>query len=187
VFKVPLLVALHRAADAGRLRFDQRTKVVAGGRTSGVSGLGAMHDDAELSLRDLALLMITVSDNAAADAVLDHVGLDADDETLRSLGLTRTRVVATSGDLNGAPADDVVRAGRGRRLPGARSGDVQPQHPARHDHVARPHLARRGGEPGGLWGDAAGAAAPAPAASVPLAASPSVRSAQVRENGDLVG
>jgi beta-lactamase class A len=113
VFKVPLLVALHRAADAGRLRLDEPVEVTAAGRTSGVSGLGLMHDDARMSLRDLALLMITISDNAAADAVCQHVGLDTVEDTLRALSLTRTRVVASSGDLSNALADDFVRSGLG--------------------------------------------------------------------------
>lgn len=113
VFKVPLLVALYRSADAGRLRLDEPVKVAATGRTGGVSGLGTMHDDAELSLRDLALLMITISDNAAADAVLHHVGFDAVNDTLAALALTRTHVVASSGDLSNALADDFVRTGLG--------------------------------------------------------------------------
>jgi beta-lactamase class A len=113
VFKVPLLVALHRAADEGRVQLDRPVPLPADRRTGGASGLGAMHDDAALSLRDLALLMITVSDNAAADAVLDHVGLDAVRKTVADLGLGRTSVVASSGDLNAALTDDLVRSGQG--------------------------------------------------------------------------
>jgi beta-lactamase class A len=113
VFKVPLMVALHRSADAGRLKLDQPVDVPAADRTTGVAGLGAMHDDAALSLRDLALLMITVSDNAAADAVLDAVGFDALDETLHDLGLAHTRIVASSGRINTTLADDLVRSGLG--------------------------------------------------------------------------
>ena len=113
VFKVPLLVALHRSADAGRLRLDQRVAVPATDRTTGIAGLGAMQDDAELSLRDLALLMITISDNAAADTVLDHVGFDALGTTLHELGLAHTRVVASSGRINTTLADDLVRSGLG--------------------------------------------------------------------------
>lgn len=113
VFKVPLMVALHRAADAGRLRLDEPVEVAAAGRTGAVSGLGIMHDDAQLTLRDLALLMITISDNAAADVVLHHVGFDAVNDTLAALGLTRTHVVASSGDLSNALADDFVRTGLG--------------------------------------------------------------------------
>ena len=112
VFKVPLLVALHRAADQGRLRLDQPVEVPAG-RSSGSAGLGAMQDTATLSLRDLALLMVTISDNAAADAVLEQVGLDTVRQTLHELGLGHTSVVASSGDLSTALADDLVRSGLG--------------------------------------------------------------------------
>ena len=112
VFKVPLLVALHRAADEGRLRLDSPVRVGTA-RTSGPTGLGVMSDEAELSLRDLALLMVTVSDNAAADAVLDHVGLDAVRRAVADLGLVATEVVASSGALNTALTDDLVRSGRG--------------------------------------------------------------------------
>jgi beta-lactamase class A len=110
VFKVPLLVALHRADDRGRLRLDERVKVSTD-RTTGLAGVGAMHDDAELSLRDLALLMITISDNAAADAVLEQVGLDAVQETLRELGLADTRVMASCADQLDALAEDFARSG----------------------------------------------------------------------------
>jgi beta-lactamase class A len=111
VFKVPLLVALHRLADAGALRLGDRVVVAAGDRTAGITGLGAMVDDAELSLRDLALLMITVSDNAAADAVLGRVGFDAIARALDELGLERTVVEASCRDQHDALATDLARCG----------------------------------------------------------------------------
>jgi beta-lactamase class A len=111
VFKVPLLVALHRAADAGRLRLDDPVRITSR-RTPGVSGLGAMQDDAQLSLRDLALLMITISDNAAADAILDVVGLASVTCALADLGLGHTQVVASSGDIYDALVSDLARDGR---------------------------------------------------------------------------
>ena len=110
VFKVAALVALYRAADAGTLRLDDRVKVT-NERTSGVAGLGAMQDDAELSLRDLALLMITISDNAAADAVLDTVGLDAVQQTVDDCALTDTAIVASCRDQYDTLVDDLARGG----------------------------------------------------------------------------
>lgn len=111
VFKVPLLVALYRAVDAGRLGLDERVRISASDRTHGITGLGAMRDDAELSLGDLALLMITISDNAAADAVLDRVGLDTVQRTLDALGLARTAIVASCRDVHDTLADDLARCG----------------------------------------------------------------------------
>jgi len=111
VFKLPVLVALHRAAEAGTLDLHERVPVPAATRTAGVTGLAALCDDAELSLRDLAQLMITVSDNAAADAVVDRVGLDAVADTLDALGLHHTHVEHACRDLHAALADDLARSG----------------------------------------------------------------------------
>lgn len=111
VFKLVVLVALYRAADAGRLDLRERVAVPADRRTPGVTGLAALRDDAEASLRDLAQLMITVSDNAAADAVLDRVGRDEVAATIDALGLGDTVVVHACRDLHAALAEDLARAG----------------------------------------------------------------------------
>jgi beta-lactamase class A len=110
VAKVAFLVALHRAADAGRLRLDDQV-MLGSDRTTGVAGLGAMHDEARLSLQDLALLMITISDNAAADAVVGRVGLDAVQRTVDDLGLTRTVITSSCRDQYDALIDDLSRCG----------------------------------------------------------------------------
>jgi beta-lactamase class A len=106
-FKLPVLVALHREADAGRVDLAERVLVPVAGRTAGATGLGAFRDDAELSLRDLAQLMITVSDNAAADAVIDRIGLAAVDGALADLGLATTRVLHACRDLHALLAEDL--------------------------------------------------------------------------------
>ena len=130
-FKVPLLVALHRSADAGCLRLDQPVELTTD-RTPGGAGLGAMRDDARLSLRDLALLMISISDNAAADAVLDHVGLDGVREALDRAGPDR--------HVGGRLVGRHLRHPRGRPRPRRAPGGRGPRRPGRHRHlpVARP-------------------------------------------------
>jgi beta-lactamase class A len=110
VAKLPILVALHRAADAGGLRLDDQVKVGTD-RTAGVAGLGAMHDEARLSLQDLALLMITISDNAAADAVLERVGLGAVQRTVDDLGLAHTVITSSCRDQYDALIEDLSRCG----------------------------------------------------------------------------
>lgn len=102
VFKVPLLVALHRRAAAGALDLAEPVTVPAGDRTSGPTGISAMVDEVRMSLRDLAYLMITVSDNASADVLFARVGLEAVNGTLDELGLRRTRVVSDGRDLHDA-------------------------------------------------------------------------------------
>jgi beta-lactamase class A len=90
VSKVAVALELFRQAAAGELDAGERVVVSAGKRAPGVEGISVMRDDVEMSLRDLALLMLTISDNAATDAVLARVGLARVNQTLRELGLTKT-------------------------------------------------------------------------------------------------
>ncbi|MEQ4715400.1 serine hydrolase [Nonomuraea sp. B19D2] len=99
MFKVPLLVALCRQADAGLLDLSDRVTVTAGDRASGPTGISAMLDDVTISLRDLAYLMITVSDNTSADVLLGRVGFDAVNAMLAGFGLDGTRVTQSAREL----------------------------------------------------------------------------------------
>ncbi len=92
VFKVQVALELFRQVEEGALAAGQRIALDPRGRTPGPTGISLMRDRVEVSLRDLALLMLTVSDNAATDEILRAVGLDRVKELGRSLGLTATRV-----------------------------------------------------------------------------------------------
>lgn len=112
--KVPLLATMHRLADAGLLDLAERVRVTAAMRSPGSTGLSATLDDAEMSLRDLALLAITISDNTAGDVLFRRVGFDEINRHLDELGLRHTRAVTTiaglfadmHADAAGAPLTD---------------------------------------------------------------------------------
>ncbi len=70
-----------------------------------------MLDPVRLSLRDAALLMMSVSDNTAADLLLRRVGLDAVNRTTARLGLTRTRAVYGFGEMLATMREDAGPAG----------------------------------------------------------------------------
>ncbi|MEU0566261.1 serine hydrolase [Nonomuraea sp. NPDC005983] len=106
VFKVPLLVEFGRQADAGLLDPAARVTIGAAERSSGPTGISAMLDDVTISLRDLAYLMIAVSDNTAADALAARVGLDAVNAMLTRFGLTGTHVEQNAGQQNDSMAED---------------------------------------------------------------------------------
>jgi beta-lactamase class A len=93
VFKLPVLLALLRASDAGDLDLAEQVTVPVAGRAYGPTGLSAMSDPVTMSVRDLARSMIAVSDNAASDLVLERIGIPAVNAALRELGCTRTEVV----------------------------------------------------------------------------------------------
>lgn len=91
VFKLPVLVEMCRQISAGILDGQQRVRIGADERrTLGGIGLSVMLDDVEFSLRDLAVLMMSVSDNRATDVICDLVGLDSVATLLQRLGLPGT-------------------------------------------------------------------------------------------------
>ncbi|TDE41544.1 serine hydrolase [Nonomuraea mesophila] len=106
MFKVPLLVEFCRQADAGLLDPSDRVTVPAAGRSSGPTGISAMLDEVTLSLRDLAYLMIAVSDNGSADVLLARVGREAVNTMLAALGLHGTRVLHSCQQFNDSMRED---------------------------------------------------------------------------------
>jgi beta-lactamase class A len=98
VYKFPLLVAMMRMVDGGRLDALERVTLGPGDRTAGPTGISALRDDVTMSWRDLAAMMMSVSDNAAADAIIRRVGIDEVADTLNALGLTTSRVVGGTAD-----------------------------------------------------------------------------------------
>lgn len=100
VYKLPLVVGLCRLVDLGEVDPRERLTLDPSTRTTGPTGLSALADPVTMSLRDLAVSMMTVSDNAAADALLDLVGIARLAELLESFGLRRTWVRrGTAGNL----------------------------------------------------------------------------------------
>ncbi|MFC7307192.1 serine hydrolase [Streptomyces monticola] len=111
VHKLCLLVTLHEQAAAGRLDLTEQVECPTAGRTAGPTGLSAMLDPVRMSLRDLAYLMMAVSDNTAADLLLARVGLDAVNATTARLGLGRTHATLTFGELMETVRQDAGPAG----------------------------------------------------------------------------
>ena len=74
VIKVPLAMTLYADATAGRI--DLETRIATGERVDGSGVLRDMRDVAEMSLRDLAALMMIVSDNTATNRVIEAVSVE---------------------------------------------------------------------------------------------------------------
>ena len=91
--KIPVLVELFRQAQAGTLRLEERVEVKRG-QTVGGSGVLQHFGDASsaLSLRDLVVLMIVLSDNTATNILIDRVGISNVNDTLKRAGLNETRL-----------------------------------------------------------------------------------------------
>ncbi|MFI5696786.1 serine hydrolase [Kribbella sp. NPDC051586] len=100
VYKLPLLAGFCRLVELGEVDPREQLTIDPSTKTAGPTGLSVFADPVTASLRDLALSMMTVSDNASADALLDVVGLRRLGELLKSFGLRRTWVRrGTAGNL----------------------------------------------------------------------------------------
>lgn len=92
VFKVPLLAELMSQAVAGRRSLDEQIAVTDDMKAPGSGVLKELSGGTRLTVRDLAVLMIIVSDNTATDILLDLIGADAVNARLAACGLRRTVV-----------------------------------------------------------------------------------------------
>jgi beta-lactamase class A len=105
---IKVLVALEaetRLAD-GRLDPARRVVLRADGRTTGPTGISLFRDDVEVSVGDLSVLVLTISDNVCTDALLGLVGLDAVNSTAARLGLRDTVLASNLADLIDSLARD---------------------------------------------------------------------------------
>ena len=103
--KLPILVALHDAAARGVLRLDSRLRLRPEDQVTGSGVLQLLSPGVRLPLRDLAELMIAVSDNTATNMLLRRLGTEAVNACLERLGLRLTRVRRP---LQVVPADGVL-------------------------------------------------------------------------------
>lgn len=88
--KVPILYVVYRQAGEGRFRLSDTRTVEAGDVVPGSGVLKDLTPGLALSIRDLAALMIVVSDNTAANLLIDLVGVDAVNRSMEAVGLRAT-------------------------------------------------------------------------------------------------
>jgi beta-lactamase class A len=158
VFKLPVLLELCRQAADGEIDATRPIEVPVAGRAPGQWGLSAMLDAMSMSLRDLACLMISVSDNAATDGVCEHVGFDKVNATLQRLGLTRTRIDGDCRELFATIYADLgIEDGDEFTLTAEALEKLRILDPARSPHVTTPREITRLLEL--IWNDAAAPAA----------------------------
>ena len=91
--KIAILMEVYKQAAEGRFQLADRLPVRAESQVGGSGLLKELGDGtSQLSIRDLAVLMILVSDNTATNMLIDLVGMERINQTLASLGLSQTKV-----------------------------------------------------------------------------------------------
>jgi len=101
--KICVLAELYRQAQQSKLKLTDLYTVnaadlvqdsdIMGGLTPGVT---------QVTLRDLAIMMVAVSDNSATNVLIDRIGMDNVDAFLKAQGLRDTRLRRKMMDLKAA-------------------------------------------------------------------------------------
>jgi beta-lactamase class A len=86
--KIPVLIELFRRAQEGDLQLSERLRYTLRERTLGSGLLSDMDEGLEPTLRDLAVLMMSISDNTATNMLIDRLGIDSINAMLGAAGIT---------------------------------------------------------------------------------------------------
>lgn len=94
-FKIAVVLELFCQAAAGSIDLRERLRLSPRRRTAGGQGFCLFEDEVEASLRDIARMMLTISDNTATDALIRRISSDRIQSRLDALGLSRTAFTGT--------------------------------------------------------------------------------------------
>ncbi len=121
VTKIQVALAAESLIAGGFIPGSSRRLLRSRGPTPGPVGISLMRDEVSVSVRDLVVAMLTLSDNPATDELITAIGLEEVNRATSRLGLTQTAVQSDLRTMFGRNG----RRGRLRRLRrpgGARSG-----------------------------------------------------------------
>jgi beta-lactamase class A len=114
--KLAIVYELFKQAEEGKIRLDETSTL---DRRQAVGGTGVLVEmgTPTLSIRDYAVLMVTLSDNTATNVLIDRLGMDRIAARMRALGLNGTRLrrhmmdtaAARRGEENVSTPDELVR------------------------------------------------------------------------------
>lgn len=90
VIKVPILVELYCRRDEGGISLDEVVELRDEYKVAGSGVLKDLHAGLQLTMQDLATLMIITSDNTATNMLIDRLGCESVTARIRSFGLKNT-------------------------------------------------------------------------------------------------
>ena len=114
--KLAIVYELFKQAEEKRIDLEEKVTL---DRRQAVGGTGVLVEmgTPTLSIRDYAVLMVTLSDNTATNVLIDRLGMDKIAARMRGLGLNATKLrrhmmdtaAARRGDENVSTPDELVR------------------------------------------------------------------------------
>ncbi|HDP96728.1 MAG TPA: serine hydrolase [Euryarchaeota archaeon] len=92
VFQLAIMVEVFRQIEREMISIDDKITLTDNYKSVGSGILQYLSSGIELSVKDLLVLMMTISDNTATDLLWKKVGVQSVNMMLRDLGFTRTNI-----------------------------------------------------------------------------------------------
>jgi beta-lactamase class A len=104
MIKIPIMYEIVRQAANGQINLDQTLIVSNEVRTGGAGILKELRPEISMTIRELVTLMIILSDNIATNMLIQLLGMDAINKTMKDLGLQSTVLRRLMMDFEAAAA-----------------------------------------------------------------------------------
>jgi len=118
--KIAVMIEAFARVAEGRAKWTDELVLTKAARYSGSGILPELGDGLRLTLRDCVNLMTLISDNTAANMVLDYLTTDAVNARMDSIGIKQTRImrrVGSGGDSKEGKLEENKRFGLGATTP----------------------------------------------------------------------
>jgi beta-lactamase class A len=97
VIKIPLMAEVFRQIEAGKFALTDRVTIKDADKRPGTGVIRSLDPGATLTVKDLIVLMIIVSDNTATDLLFEKVGgIEPVNQLMQSYGYAKTRATGPS-------------------------------------------------------------------------------------------
>ena len=90
VIKLPIIYELLRLFEAGEINLDSIHEINSNNMMGGMGVISYLNPSLKFTIKDLATLMMIVSDNSATNELIDLVSMDGVNSTMNKLGLSHT-------------------------------------------------------------------------------------------------
>ena len=114
--KLPLLYETFKGAVEGRWSLDDQLELTTPNIVEGSGVLLDLTPGLKLSVRDVATLMVVVSDNTATNMLVDLAGIEATNRTMRELGVDGVVMNRKIGIGTERPLGEATPAGMARLM-----------------------------------------------------------------------
>jgi beta-lactamase class A len=92
LIKIPILISVLMANKNGEIDLEQQITISQENKVGGSGVLQALSNHLSMTVKDLMTLMISVSDNTATNILIDLLGMDAINASMKEIGYEKTKL-----------------------------------------------------------------------------------------------